>query len=390
MKTKNIIWTLVATNTVAVLVILIVLVALKKPQDQTTEPAPVTYTEAPIPSTQPEAAEPPSQPETDPESNAALLILKDVLEATDSLYERTLLAYKTKINQEPPYWGKYIAGYADAKEGRYPEAIERLQRRLQTSPNDLENLYTLAWTYAKKGDLTQAEQISSQCLQIAPKFSRAALLKACVKLQQNDAAAAMAVCQQAMGDNPEAAGPHYGMGRLYALDGEYDQAIASYTEAARLKPDAAELYLHLGLVYERADQITKAQEAFRKAIELNENYAEAYLLMGVSLDKAGRHEEAATAYQKAMVHQTDFPEAQLFMGIQSLRLKDDQTATRYFTQAISMQPDYPEAHLGLGLAYMVSSQFEKAKKEWELLANLNPEMAAKLNALIQTYSSGKQ
>ena len=55
-----------------------------------------------------------------------------------------------------------------------------------------------------------------------------------------------------------------------------------------------------------------------------------------------------------------------------------------------MQPDYPEAHLGLGLAYMMSAQFEKAKREWELLSNASPDMAAKLNAIIQTYSSGKQ
>jgi Tfp pilus assembly protein PilF len=78
------------------------------------------------------------------------------------------------------------------------------------------------------------------------------------------------------------------------------------------------------------------------------------------------------------------------MGIQSLRLKDGQTAALYFTQALSMQPDYPEAHLGLGLAYMMSGQFEKAKREWELLSNASPDMAARLNAIIQTYSTGKQ
>jgi Tfp pilus assembly protein PilF len=71
-------------------------------------------------------------------------------------------------------------------------------------------------------------------------------------------------------------------------------------------------------------------------------------------------------------------------------LKDAQTATRYFTQALSMQPDYPEAHLGLGLAYMMSGQFEKAKREWELLSNASPDMAVKLNAMIQAHATGKQ
>ncbi|MHC4963253.1 MAG: tetratricopeptide repeat protein, partial [Planctomycetota bacterium] len=204
------------------------------------------------------AVVPPVQPETPvtPEDKIQPIV-EDVLQETDSLYDRTLVAYKRNINQQPPYWGKYIAGYTEAKEKRYTEAIEILQRRLQTAPNDLESLYTLAWTYAKRGDLTQAEQITNQCLQIDPKFARAALLKGWVKLQQEEPEAAMAVCQQAMQDNPEAPGPYYGMGRLYALSGDYDQAIASYTEAARLKPDAAEVYLHLGLVYERANQVTK-------------------------------------------------------------------------------------------------------------------------------------
>ncbi|MHC5158695.1 MAG: tetratricopeptide repeat protein, partial [Planctomycetota bacterium] len=177
MKTKNIVGTLVVTNIIAVLIILVVLIASKKQQNQSAE----SNLETSSPSA-PEAVAPPVQPEAPVKPEDKILpIVEDVLQETDSLYDRTLVAYKRKINQQPPYWGKYIAGYAEAKEGRYPEAIEILQRRLQTSPNDLENLYTLAWTYAKRGDLTQAEQICNQCLQIDPKFARAALLKGWIK-----------------------------------------------------------------------------------------------------------------------------------------------------------------------------------------------------------------
>jgi tetratricopeptide (TPR) repeat protein len=149
MKTKNIVGTLVVTNIIAVLIILVVLIASKKQQNQSAE----SNLETSSPSAS-EAVAPPVRPEAPVKPEDEILpIVEDVLQETDLLYDRTLVAYKTKIHQQPPYWGKYIAGYTEAKEERYPEAIEILQRRLQTSPNDLENLYTLAWTYAKRGDL---------------------------------------------------------------------------------------------------------------------------------------------------------------------------------------------------------------------------------------------
>ncbi|MHC4772941.1 MAG: hypothetical protein ACYS8S_05070, partial [Planctomycetota bacterium] len=123
MKSKNTIGILVAAGLIAVLVILIII--FNTSNKLTVEPEAVTP-EAPAS----EVTTPPvdAQPPLDPKDVIAPIV-KKVLEETDALYERTLIAYKTKINEEPPYWGKYIAGYVDAKEGRYPEAIERLQRR---------------------------------------------------------------------------------------------------------------------------------------------------------------------------------------------------------------------------------------------------------------------
>ena len=115
MKTKNIVGTLIVTNIIAVLIILVVLIASKKQQNQSAE----SNLETSSPSA-PEAVAPPVQPESPVKPEDKILpIVEDVLQETDSLYDRTLVAYKRNINQQPPYWGKYIAGYTEAKEKQH-------------------------------------------------------------------------------------------------------------------------------------------------------------------------------------------------------------------------------------------------------------------------------
>ena len=132
MKTKHIIALLAATNFITVVIIIIVLSTASRPAESPKAPSDSSEGTSPVINQQIA----PEEMKEAPEKLDKEALLKDVLKEADNLYEQTLLEYKKRIYQEPPYWGESIAGYPEAKAGRYPEALEIIQRRLQTSPQD--------------------------------------------------------------------------------------------------------------------------------------------------------------------------------------------------------------------------------------------------------------
>ena len=57
-------------------------------------------------------------------------------------------------------------------------------------------------------------------------------------------------------------------GVAYYNKGEYDQAIADFTEAIRLDPDNADIYHDRGLAYGKKGDESKSQADLSKAKEL--------------------------------------------------------------------------------------------------------------------------
>jgi tetratricopeptide (TPR) repeat protein len=61
-------------------------------------------------------------------------------------------------------------------------------------------------------------------------------------------------------------------GVAYAAKGQYDQAIADYTQVIALKPDYALYYMHRGLAYEGKGSRDQAIADFRAALKLDPNF----------------------------------------------------------------------------------------------------------------------
>jgi len=50
---------------------------------------------------------------------------------------------------------------------------------------------------------------------------------------------------------------------------------------------------------------------------------------------------------------------------------------------VQLLPEYAEAHYNLGVAYLQLDKKDKAREQQQILENLNPELAAKLEASIK-------
>lgn len=57
-------------------------------------------------------------------------------------------------------------------------------------------------------------------------------------------------------------------------------------------------------------------------------------------------------------------------------------AVEHYLIAIKLNPDYPEAHYNLGITYIRLSDRASALREYEMLKNLDPQLANKLFSII--------
>ena len=81
--------------------------------------------------------------------------------------------------------------------------------------------------------------------------------------------------------------------------GDYDRAIADYTQAIQLKPDNADVRILRGLAYARSGDYDRAISDYTQAIQLNPDDAEVYVLCGLAYQEAGDSPRANEYFDKA-------------------------------------------------------------------------------------------
>lgn len=89
-------------------------------------------------------------------------------------------------------------------------------------------------------------------------------------------------------------------GIVYRLKGNYDRAIADYTEAINLMPDFASAYSNRGLANSKKGQYDLAIEDFNRAIDLAPENADIYLKRGNAYFDKGLYDEAVVDYARVI------------------------------------------------------------------------------------------
>jgi tetratricopeptide (TPR) repeat protein len=104
--------------------------------------------------------------------------------------------------------------------------------------------------------------------------------------------------------------------------------------------------------------------------------------LGVAYYSSGLYREALESYKQAIRIEPDFAEAHYNLGHTYRELGMTEEAIAAFKQAIRIKPDFVEAHSALGLAYLSLNDRSGALGEYNILKNLNPQLADKLFNLI--------
>lgn len=193
-------------------------------------------------------------------------------------------------------------------------------------------------------------------------------------LENGDAVTAESRLKSLLRDNQDLYITHYGMGTLYALKNELDQAQACFSRALEIFPYFALAWYNLGVVYKEKLLPGHMALAFRKAAEYGspeeEFVKEARRFVrsfeqqlretgGLSLDdyvrgekrfgeafdemKNGRYEEALAGFKETLEFHPNHEQSYGNMGICYAALGQKQKALESFDKALEIAPDYEPA-----------------------------------------------
>ena len=112
--------------------------------------------------------------------------------------------------------------------------------------------------------------------------------------------------------------------------------------AIKLKPDLANAYNNRGMIFCNTKRYKESIASFRQAIALNPELAAAHNNLGTALAMTGKVKDSLNSYM----------------------------------EAIRLKPDWDYALYNLAVSYLKLGQREEARKPFDSLKTINPELAA--------------
>ena len=117
--------------------------------------------------------------------------------------------------------------------------------------------------------------------------------------RRDDSAGARALCDEALSRDPQHAGVHCMLGRLYGQAGELDRAFLHFSEASRLAPELDEAHLGLGNVHRLRGEAQSAVASYRRALAANDESPIAHHYLGIVLRHLGQLPDALAHFRRA-------------------------------------------------------------------------------------------
>ena len=157
---------------------------------------------------------------------------------------------------------------------------------------------------------------------------------------------------------------------------DYDQAIADYSEAIKLNPASIEVYKDRGVAYGNKNDYDRAITDFSQAIKLDPNYALAYNNRGFAYFRKNDLDRAIVDYTEAVKRNPNYALAYNNRGNAYFRKNDYDRAISDYSEAIRRNSNYPIAYDNRGFAYAQKNDYDHALADYDEAVRRNPRLAS--------------
>jgi serine/threonine-protein kinase len=256
------------------------------------------------------------------------------------------LAWRNRSpSARPDGAGMLLPGSAS---GGYLEAAQRIRR------------------WDKPGNLDEAARLLEQSVQADPSFALgharlAEVWRIRYALKRDKAALEMAAkhSAEALRLDPGLAPVQVVNGRVHALMGNNDLAMAAFERALKLDPNDGEAHQAIGRQYERMGRFGDAENAYRRALELDPDDLAARDAYGNFLFRQSRHEDAIRQWQEVIQRAPDHAAALVNLGSALSETGRVSDAISIYQQLVKVKPE-AMAWTNLGTAYSRAKRYPDA------------------------------
>ncbi|KAJ6221197.1 hypothetical protein RDWZM_007009 [Blomia tropicalis] len=325
--------------------------------------------------------------------------LRTILRNIDWLSEENLYRSGIAINSPKAYGN--LGNILNAK-GKTEEAEFAYRKALQYRPNMADVHYNLGLLLQEQNRLNESLNCYYKAVQYRPRLAIAHLNMAIVLSQ-------LGLKDVRLHETTKISAL-YNLGRMYAEEESYEQALNVFHEAvARMPPfyPAHSLYNVIGEMYFKLKQDKEAETWFRKSLSTKIDHIPAHLAFAKFLIAFNRTHEAEQLYRKALrINPNDtsiyniYGQLMLQMGrmdhalnlyLQGLtfnpqnfdltinvantlrELKRNDEAERYYKMAATIKPNDAIAQSNLGAIYHLNGKYQLAMNSYAKALKLKPD-----------------
>jgi tetratricopeptide (TPR) repeat protein len=240
--------------------------------------------------------------------------------------------------------------------------VAELNEQIKKHPGQTQDLYLLAETYLKLGDVSKAREAIAQLDQVSAEDYRTqtgtGVLLARYRLYDD----AIQHFQNALHANPDSDDVKFDLANAYFRKGQYKDALAaSQTISAAGQQDDAYLAL-LGDIEAHLGNALKAAEIFRSAIARNPDNDQYYLSLTLVQLRSNDLPGAEQTLQKGLARIPGSGKLIWGQGLISVMKGNTKQAAERLERAVDLLPEWAGSYSTLGVFYYQTGQLEKARE----------------------------
>ena len=198
-----------------------------------------------------------------------------------------------------PAFERFInEGFLFIEDEQIPRGIKSLQRAAEMAADNGPLLSFVGEHFFRAGKNKHANDFLTKAHEVSPGDTRISLLLGLTCADEGDTERAKDLLNSATRLGGSSFAAHYGLGRLFIAEENWQKALREFKRALASKP-SPEAHYALGCLYYQLTKDSLAARHLRKATEMDAAYSEAYYVLALTYQRCGQNNLAEEAFKKA-------------------------------------------------------------------------------------------
>ena len=167
-------------------------------------------------------------------------------------------------------------GHGFLKERKLDEALKEFKEAARISPDTPIAHYWVGMVYFFKREPERAIAKFKKVIELEPKnYHAIAMIGKILSFDRAKLDMAIDQLHKALAINPDYAEAHFDLGRINALKGDMNRAMAEFSFIFRTEPKYSMYHFELGRIFESMKAVDRAKREYKRALQLNPNMTKA-------------------------------------------------------------------------------------------------------------------